>query len=183
MIGAEVGQRLNDAGDRAGNRRQNALHSCFKAGSADTPANDRNAMTTGSISSLQERRAAIVREHIAAEKAHDISRIIATFHRPRYELAPFCSVSDGDQAVRDLLAGLFATFPDFDIEHPQLHHAEEAVVVECVVTGKRHRSFAGVPPSGRRIEVPLVANFDFDGDLLIGEKVDFDLATLVRQLV
>jgi hypothetical protein len=51
-----------------------------------------------------------VREHIAAEKAHDISRIIATFHRPRYELAPFCSVSDGDQAVRDLLAGLFATF-------------------------------------------------------------------------
>jgi predicted ester cyclase len=63
-----------------------------------------------------------------------------------------------------------------------LHHVEEAVVVECVVTGKRHRSFAGVPPSGRRIEVPLVANFDFDGDLLIGEKVNFDLAALVQQL-
>ena len=146
------------------------------------PANDRNPMTTASMSSLRERRAAIVREHIAAEKAHDISRIIATFHRPRYELAPFFSVSDGDQAVRDLLAGLFATFPDFDIEHPQLHHAEEAVVVECVVTGARHRSFAGVPPSGRRIELPLVANFDFDGDLLIGEKVTFDLAALIQQL-
>ena len=144
--------------------------------------NDRNAMTTASTSSLRERRAAIVREHIAAEKAHDISRIIATFHRPRYELAPFCSVSDGDQAVRDLLAGLFETFPDFDIEHPRLHHAGEAVVVECVITGKRHRSFSGVPPSGRRIEVPLVANFDFDGDLLMCEKVHFDLATLVRQL-
>src|SRR3984957_171066 len=82
------------------------------------PAKDRNAMTTASMSSLLERRAAIVREHIAAEKAHDISRIIATFDRPRYELAPFCSVSDGEQAVRDLLTGLFATFPDFDIEHP-----------------------------------------------------------------
>ena len=84
--------------------------------------------------------------------------------------------------MRDLLAGLFAAFPDLDIEHPQLHHAEEAVMVECVVTGTRHRSFAGVPPSGRRIEVPLVANFDFDGDLLIGEKVNFDLATLILQL-
>ena len=39
-----------------------------------------------------------------------------------------------------------------------------------------------VPPIGRRIEVPLVANFDFDGDLLIGEKVNFDLAALIRQL-
>ena len=92
--------------------------------------------------SLRERRVAIVQEHIAAEKAHDISRTIATFHRPRYELAPFCSVSDGDQAVRDLLAGLFATFPDFEIEHVRLQHAGESVVVECVVAGTRHRPFA-----------------------------------------
>ena len=64
----------------------------------------RNAMTTSSSSlKLRERRDAIVQEHIAAEKAHDIPRTIATFHRPRYELAPFCSVSDGDQAVHDLL--------------------------------------------------------------------------------
>ena len=143
----------------------------------------RNAMTTSSSSlKLRERRDAIVQEHIAAEKAHDIPRTIATFHRPRYELAPFCCVSDGDQAVHDLLAGLFAAFPDFDIEHPRLHHADEAVVVECVVTGTRRSPFAGVPPTGRRIEVPLVANFDFDGDLLMCEKVHFDLATLVRQL-
>jgi steroid delta-isomerase-like uncharacterized protein len=139
-------------------------------------------MTTSSKLSLRERRDAIVQEHLAAEKAHDIPRTIATFHYPRYELVPFCSVSDGDEAVHDLLAGLFAGFPDFDIEHPRLHHAEETVVVECVVTGTRHRPFAGVPPTGRRIEVPLVANFDFDGDLLMCEKVNFDLATLMRQL-
>jgi len=143
----------------------------------------RNAMTTSSSSlTLRERRDAIVQEHIAAEKAHDIPRTIATFHRPRYELAPFCCVSDGDQAVHDLLAGLFAAFPDFDIEHPRLHHADEAVVVECVVTGTRRSPFAGVPPTGRRIEVPLVANFDFDGDLLMCEKVHFDLAALIQQL-
>jgi steroid delta-isomerase-like uncharacterized protein len=139
-------------------------------------------MAASSSLNLRERRDAIVREHIAAEKAHDIPRTIATFHRPRYELAPFCSVSDGGQAVHDLLAGLFAAFPDFDIEHPRLQHADNAVVVECVVTGTRHRRFAGVRPTGRRIEVPLVANFDFDGDRLICEKVNFDLVTLIRQL-
>ena len=139
-------------------------------------------MTTSSRLSLRERRDAIVQEHIAAEKAHDISRTIATFHHPRYELAPFCSVSDGHQAVHDLLAGLFASFPDFDIEHPRLQHAAETVVVECVVTRTRRGTFAGAPPTGRRIEVPLVGIFDFDGDLLICEKVHFDLATLMRQL-
>ena len=139
-------------------------------------------MIPSSRLSLRERREAIVQEHIAAEKAHDISRTIATFHRPRYELAPFCFISEGGQAVHDLLAGLFASFPDFDIEHPRLLHVDEAVVVECVVTGTRRAPFAGVPPTGRRIEVPLVGIFDFDGDLLMGEKVDFDLAALVRQL-
>jgi predicted ester cyclase len=139
-------------------------------------------MTTSSRLSLRERRDAVVQEHIAAGKAQDITRTIATFHHPRYELAPFYSVSDGDEAVHDLLAGLFAGFPDFDIEHPRLHHAEETVVLECVITGTRHRPFAGVRPTGRRIEMPLVANFDFDGDLLMCEKVNFDLATLMRQL-
>jgi steroid delta-isomerase-like uncharacterized protein len=139
-------------------------------------------MTTSPRLSLQQRRGAIVQEHIAAEKAHDIPRTIATFHHPRYEVAPFCSVSDGEQAVHDLMAGLFASFPDFDIEHPRLRHASETVVVECVVTGTRHRRFCGVPPTGRQIKVPLVGIFDFDGDLLMCEKVDFDLATLIQQL-
>jgi len=139
-------------------------------------------MTTSSRLTLQERREAIVQEHIAAEKAHDISRTIATFHHPRYELAPFCSVSDGGQAVHDLLAGLFTSFPDFDIEQPRLQHAGETVVVECVVTGTRRGSFAGVLPTGRHIEVPLVGIFDFKDDLLICERISFDLAILTRQL-
>jgi steroid delta-isomerase-like uncharacterized protein len=132
--------------------------------------------------SLRERREAIVREHIAAENAHDISRAIATFHHSRYEVAPFGSVSNGPQAVQDLLAGMFAGFPDFHVDVPRLHHADEAVVVEFVMTGTHGGPFAGVPPTGRPIEVPLVGIFDFEGDRLMCEKVYFDMATLLRQL-
>ena len=141
-----------------------------------------NPMNGPSNLSLRERRDAIVREHIAAENAQDISRAIATFHHPRYEVAPFGSVSDGAQAVHDLLAGMFAGFPDFHVEVPRVHHADEAVVVEMVMTGTHQGSFAGLPPTGRPIEVPLVGIFDFDGDRLMCEKVYFDMATLMRQL-
>ena len=105
-----------------------------------------NRMSNSLSPSLRERREAIVREHIAAENAHDISRAIATFHHPRYEVAPFGSVSDGPQAVHDLLAGMFAGFPDFHVDVPRLHHADEAMVVEFVMTGTH-----GVPLPGSRL--------------------------------
>jgi hypothetical protein len=106
-----------------------------------------NRMSNSLSPSLRERREAIVREHIAAENAHDISRAIATFHHPRYEVAPFGSVSDGPQAVHDLLAGMFAGFPDFHVDVPRLHHADEAVVVEFVMTG----THGGAPLPGSRL--------------------------------
>jgi steroid delta-isomerase-like uncharacterized protein len=139
-------------------------------------------MNSSSSLSLRERRETIVCEHIAAENAHDISRAIATFHHPRYEVAPFGSVSDGAQAVHDLLAGMFAGFPDVRVDVPRVHHADEAVVVEFVMTGTHRGPFAGLPPTGRPIKVPLVGIFDFDGDRLMCEKVYFDMATLMRQL-
>ena len=108
-------------------------------------------MNNSSSLSLRERREAIVREHIAAENAHDISRAIATFHHPRYEVAPFGSVNDGAQAVHDLLAGMFAGFPDFHVDVPRLHHADEAVVVEFVMTGTHLRGPlpGSRPPDGQ----------------------------------
>jgi len=48
-----------------------------------------------STPNLRQRREAIVREHIEAENAHDVSRAIATFHHPRYEVAPFGAPNDG----------------------------------------------------------------------------------------
>ena len=121
-------------------------------------------------------------EHIAAENAQDISRAIATFHHPRYEVAAFGSVSDGAQAVHDLLAGMFAAFPDFHIDVQRVHHSDEAVVAEVVMKGTHRGPFAELPPTGRPIEVPLVGIFDFDDDRLMCEKVYFDMATLIRQL-
>jgi steroid delta-isomerase-like uncharacterized protein len=131
---------------------------------------------------MRQRREAIVREHIDAENAHDVPRAIATFHHPRYEVAPFGSPNDGAESVHQLLSGMFAAFPDFHVAVPRVHHADEAVVVEFVMSGTHRGPFAGLAASGRRIEVPLVGIFEFDEDRLMCEKVYFDMATLMRQL-
>jgi steroid delta-isomerase-like uncharacterized protein len=132
--------------------------------------------------SVRERRDALVREHVAAENRHDVEATIATFDRPRYEVMPFGEPNDGESAVRELLQGLMAGFPDFHAEVRKLHHADDAVILEGRLTGTHEGPFAGIPATGRRMDLPMVGIFDFDADRLLCEKVYFDFATVLRQL-
>ena len=62
------------------------------------------------------------------------------------------------------------------------HHADEAVVVEFVMTGTHRGPWAGLVATGRRMELRLVGIFEFEADRLMCERVYFDMATLMRQL-
>lgn len=70
---------------------------------------------------LRAQREDLVRGHIAAENAGDLDAMIATLHEPRYHVVPMGAVSDGEVAVRELVAGLLRGFPDFHFE-PQVVH-------------------------------------------------------------
>lgn len=130
----------------------------------------------------RERREAVVLAHVAAENAGAVEATIATFHRPRYNVLPMGAVSEGEEAVRQLVAGLLTAFPDFHFEIRKLHHADDAVILEGVMSGTHKGDFAGLAARGRRMELPLACIFDFEDDRLINESVYFDLATLQRQL-
>ncbi len=129
---------------------------------------------------LRERREAVVAEHVEAENRHDIEATIATFHRARYEVNG--ETSDGASAVRELLHGLMTGFPDFHFEPQKLHHADDAVIGEGRLTGTHNGIFIGIPPTGRRIDLPVAGIFDFDDDRLLCEKVYYDSATVLRQI-
>jgi ketosteroid isomerase-like protein len=65
--------------------------------------------------SLREKREAIVKEHVNAENRHDADASVATFFTPRYQVFPMGIIHDGADAVRELLSGIFAGFPDFRV--------------------------------------------------------------------
>ena len=73
-------------------------------------------------------------------------------------------------------------FPDFHAAIDRLHHGDSVVAAEIRMLGTHRGPWAGIPPTGRRIEVPALSLFKFDGDKLECEKVYFDIATLMRQL-
>ncbi len=135
---------------------------------------------TGVSKRIRERRESVVREHVEAENRRDVEAAIATFEHPRYEVNG--ETSDGEGPVRDLLEELLTAFPDFHAEERALHHADDALIAEARVTGTHDGPFAGIAPTGRKVDYPLVAIFEFDDDRLTREKVYFDSATILRQI-
>ena len=132
------------------------------------------------ITSLRQRREAIVNQHAEAENRHDIEATIATFHHPRYEVNG--DPSDGAEAVRELLQGMMNGLPDLHIDTVKLRHADDAVIIEGLITGTHNGEWTGIPPTGRRVEVPVVGIFEFDTDRLLCEKVYMDFAALLTQI-
>jgi predicted ester cyclase len=121
------------------------------------------------MTSLRQRREETVKQHIDAENRHDIDTTIATFHRPRYEVNG--EPSDGEAAVRELLQGLMHGMPDLHAETVRPRHLDDGVLVEGIITGTHDGEWAGIPPSGNRVNVPVVGIFESDGDRLLCEKV------------
>ena len=140
-------------------------------------------MTTANTPSLRERREQIVRAHIEAETVtHDIGAAVATFYHPRYEVPAAGVIADGSEAVEGLLGQLLGAFPDFWLKQTALHHADDAVIVECRFGGTHRGVWAGIAPTGNQMGVQSACIFVFEDDKLVCEKVFFDHATVLRQL-
>jgi len=140
-------------------------------------------MTATSPQTTRERREAVVNAHIEAEAVkHDVAAALATFSHPRYEVPAMGGIVDGGEAVEGLLSQLLAAFPDFWLEKLAVHHADDAVIVECKFGGTHRGVWAGIEPTGNRMEVQSALIFVFENENLVCEKVYFDHATVLRQL-
>ncbi len=132
---------------------------------------------------LRAAREATVRRHMKAENVLDFDAVIATFAHPRYEIVATGEVHDGEAAVREYFRTTRTAFPDQRNELVSLRHADDAVVVEFFLLGTHRGPLAGVAPTGRAFKCPMVAIYLFDGPGLVCERVYFDTATILRQLV
>jgi steroid delta-isomerase-like uncharacterized protein len=123
-----------------------------------------------------------VHEHFRIENTHDLDAVMATFGATCSFLANN-ELHEGWDAVRAFYGEFFHGFPDlrFDIKH--LHVGEDAIPVELVLSGTHGGTWFGMPPTGRRFEIPACAVFTFDeDDRIIGERSYFDSALMLRQL-
>jgi steroid delta-isomerase-like uncharacterized protein len=129
-------------------------------------------------------RETTVLAHLEAENQHDIAATLATFKSGAARTELPGEVADGHDAVAETYRELFTAFPDmrFDVEPGSLCHHDDRVIVETRVLGTHLGPYRGLPPTGRSVELPLVAIFRFEGADLVCERGYFDRIALLIQL-
>ncbi len=138
-------------------------------------------MTNVEEPELRRRREATVRDHIDAENRQNVDATLATFGHPYYDMVPMTTF-DGRAAVGEMLAMYFSAFPDLHQKILTLRHADDVVILEVRNTGTHKGEFAGVAPSGNRLDLRSCNLMKFDGDRLVGETIYYDMATLMHQI-
>lgn len=141
-------------------------------------------MDTRSGEARSKARIKLVEEHIQFENLHDLDGILGTFGKDaRYDDGPWGDHRLGHGEVRMYYKELLAAVPDLRIEVRNWHAAEEAVIVEVTISGTHAGAWRGLPGTGRPLSFPLCGIFTFDfADRILGEKIYYDRATVLRQL-
>lgn len=142
---------------------------------------------------LRQKREAVVWEHIRGERhGADLDGAIEAFHEGHatYDVVPFEHLKPEGQDVthptsadvRGHLAGLVEAFPDLWLEPMNIHHSDDAVIIEGRTTGTHLGPLDGLEPTGRRMDVRAAVFFRFQGEHMTNETVYMDLTTMHRQL-
>ena len=129
------------------------------------------------------RRRGLIKAHYAAENAHDLERIMATFS-PGGEMIYNRQSFPEPEAIR--LAhgyiGFSAAAGAFSGIHNVIdgeHFTDDEIVIEGRLCGTHSGEFQGFAPSGREVELPFVAFYRFDAaGKLTSERVVMNLGPL-----
>ncbi len=134
--------------------------------------------------SEKARRRALLKTHYDVENSHDMNGIMATFSSAGELLFNRIPFTD-PQSIRHAhgLLGFSGTGGAFEDIHNYIddkHFTDDEIIVEGRLCGKHVGEFQGIKATGRRVELPFVAFYQFDKtDKLISERVVMNLGVLV----
>jgi steroid delta-isomerase-like uncharacterized protein len=120
--------------------------------------------------------------HREAEAARDFDVILATFVEDCFlDTVPLGLRSEGRTAARAAYEGYFTAFPDLAPDDEGIAFGDDVIVAWGTLRGTSGGDWLGVPPSGRAFAVPFTNVAPFRDELIEGESIYFDLATLCEQ--
>ena len=122
-------------------------------------------------------------KHVLAENRRSIEGLLATLcEEPVYQIMASGQEYRGQQAVAAFYTGLFEALPDATFELVNVYVGETGVVEESVLRGIHRGHWMGVDATGRAVELPLTIVFPMKDGQILGERLYFDMATLLRCL-
>ncbi|MBI5285703.1 MAG: ester cyclase [Chloroflexi bacterium] len=127
----------------------------------------------------------VVQEHVDAENVHDRERVVATYavRDPVFQDVPAGLRFTGVEEIIDNYRNLWDGFPGLVRRIDRWTIGDDACVIELTLTGTHDGDYRGIPPTGRKLALPIIAHFAFDEDGRIKQETAYyDTLTFMRQL-
>lgn len=144
----------------------------------------RAALTTD-----EQELAGVWDEHLRAEfQARSVKETLATMvANPCLHLAPVMLGASGKEEVSEFYGRFMSQIPSDTEIVPVSRTVGQGRVVEEIIFRFTHDvrmdwMVPGVPPTGKRVEIPLLIVIQFDGDKMAHEHLYWDQASVLVQL-
>jgi steroid delta-isomerase-like uncharacterized protein len=125
----------------------------------------------------------IAREMVDAITRNDMAAYKALIHAEYTYRGPDGQVQRGPDAAVAIVQTYRTAFPDdmtLDIQH--IHSAGDTAIVEFIGKGTHRGELAGIAPTGRRVEIPIVTVLEMRDSKVHTEREYFDNAHMLQQL-
>jgi len=130
-----------------------------------------------------EKNKALVREMFEkAFSAGDLGFLDAVIAPNYVDHNPVPDQAPGAAGVKARFAGLRAAFPDLRFVLEEVLAEEERVAARSYWTGTHRAVFLGIAPTGRRIVVPAMDFYRFEGGRIVEHWANVDEFGMLSQL-
>ena len=128
----------------------------------------------------------VLQEHVDAENAHDRERVLATYVAEGAEFVdvPSGRTYTGDDGIIENYRNLWDGFPGLVRRVDRWTFGDDACVIELTLTGTHDGPYRGIAATGKKLELPIIAHFEFDPESgrIKRETAYYDTLTFRRQL-
>jgi steroid delta-isomerase-like uncharacterized protein len=124
---------------------------------------------------------AFVARRQEAWKRHDVEALTRDHSEDCVVESPLAGHVKGRAAIEMVYRGLLSSFPDLALDRTDFVIDDDRVVQISTMTGTSKGGFMGLPPTGRKISVPLVLILRLKDGLIVEERRVYDFTGMLVQ--
>lgn len=113
---------------------------------------------------------------------HDADALVATFVEGGTYQDPNTAGPLSGAAIAEEAKGLWEAFPDVTFTLGECFGRSDRIAVQWLMTGTNTSAFHGLPPTGRKVNVPGADFFELSGDKIVSVHGYFDSRTVPDHL-